>query len=216
MPSTAGSVITRAAAHLNDVNQLTYTTGVLLPFYNSALDELDGELAVHEVTPLITDSITIDVDIDDTELAQMPVDFVDAISLLERPRDSDQDWIEVKEKKEIDLNIRTSDSILQWCLRNATIEINPPQTDREILLRYIRGLTTASSGSTAVDIEVTRHYLALLTARNAALDLGNSAAKGSMFDNRIALAKDRCIRRLQKSNQSVAGVRRRPYTGRVR
>lgn len=216
MPSTAGTVMTRAAAHLNDANQLVYTSGVLLPFLNMALDELEEELAVFELSPLIEDSITIDVDIDDEVLPQMPVDFVEAITLLERPRDSTDRWVEVKEAKDIDENLGVNkvDTIIQWTARNVSIEINPPQTDREVLLKYIRGLVAASSAGTAVDIELSRRLLALLTARNAARDLGNSPGKADTYEKDISRARDRLTRRLQKNNQSVMGVRRLPYTGR--
>jgi hypothetical protein len=216
VPSSAGTVMTRAASMLNDASQLTFTSGILLPFFNAALDELEAELAVYELSPLISDSLEIDVDIDDDTLAQMPTDFVEAISLLERPRNSDQDWIEVKEVADINDNIDNDTGILQWTSRGPAIHINPPQSEREVKLSYVRGLVAATGSGTAIDIEVSRHFLALVTARNAALDLGNSASKGALFEQRIALARDRLTRRLQKGNQSVSGVRRLPYTGRSR
>ncbi len=216
MPSTAGSVMLRAASMLNDSSQLVYTNAVLLPYLNAALDEVEAELSVYEVNSLVTDSLVIDVDIDDDELGSMPSDFVDVISLMERTRDSDDDWREVTETVDINRNLTTATAIEQWSLRNVTIKINPPQSDREVLLNYIKGLTTAAGAATAVDIEVSRHLLALITARNTATDNGNSPTKGASFDRRITLANDRLVRRLQKGNQTVAGVRRQPYTGRNR
>lgn len=216
MPSTAGTVITRAAAHLNDPSQLSYTTAVLLPFLNMAIDELGEELGVYELSPLKKDSITILIDSGDVQLDEMPVDFVEAIRLLERAQGSSDRWREVTEVAEIDDNfsVDTSTEILQWTIRNTTIRINPPSSDREVQLEYIHGLTEAGSADTAIDIEISRRFLALVTARNAARDLGNAPNKAASFEPDIDRARDRLTRRLQKNSQSTMGVRRRPYTGR--
>lgn len=216
MPSTAGTVMTRAASHLNDSAQIVYTSAVLLPYFNSALDELEQELAVFELTPLKIDSAEISVEIGDLSLDAMPTDFVEAISLVERPLNSDGLWVEVKEVSDIDNNLiaQPAEAVIQWTIRNTSILINPPSSDREVILKYVKGLTTASGAATIVDIETSRHFLALVTARNTATDNGNSPSKGATFEDRITRARDRLIRRLQKENQSVMGVRRRPYTGR--
>lgn len=208
--------MTRAAAHLNDANQLVYTSTVLLPFLNMAIDEVDEELAIYEISPLKKDSLTIEVDSGDTQLDEMPTDFVEAITLYERPLGSSGEWREVSEVREIYNNyaVNTNTEILQWSVRGSTILINPPSSDREVQLDYIRGLTEAAGAVTTIDIEVSRRLLALLTARNAARDLGNSPTKANSFEADIARARDRLTRRLQKNSQTSMGVRRLPYRGR--
>jgi len=214
--STAGTAMTRAAAHLNDASQAVYTAAVLLPYFNSALEELEEEMAVHDLSPLIKDAAEVSVESGDLLLDAMPVDFVEAISLRERSLGSTELWIEVGQVAVIDpnLTVQPVTSIIQWTIRNASIYINPPSSDRAAIIEYVRGLTTATGDGTALDVEVSRLFLALVTARNAASDAGNSLTKASSFEDRIARSRDRLIRRLQKADQSVRGVRRRPYTGR--
>lgn len=214
MPSTAGSVCLRAAIHLNDPNQLVYTTAVLIPYLNMAIDELDEELAVYEVTPMRKKSIVIDVAAGATVLASYPVDYVETIALYDRADGNTGDWFEVKEVIEVDQNYTTASGIEYWASRNGLININPPTSARDVKLEYIAGMTIATQSSTGIDIESSRRFLSLLTARNAARDAGNSISKAGSFKEDIDRARDRVVRRLQKSVQGVAGVRRKPYRGR--
>lgn len=214
MPSTAGSVMLRAANHLNDPNQLKYTNTVLLPFVNMALERLEEELGVYEISAFKKTSIPIDVDAGDTQLTQMPVDFVEPIRLLERNRDSSEDWNEIREVAELDNNIDDATTIVQWARRNNAIFINAPTQDREVILEYIGTVTSATGALTTIDIEASRRFLALETARCAARDLGNSATKMSLFENDIRDSLNNVVRRLQKGDQGAGGVRRKAYRGR--
>lgn len=214
--SNSGTVLARAAAHLNDVNQLEYTSTVLLPFLNMAIDELEEEMAVFELSPMVRDSILILVPAGSTELPQIPVDFVEAINLTERAQGSQADWGLVGETFIVNRNLANnpSDSIIQWSARDKEIFINPPGSDREVILDYIGGFTEATGTGTVLDIEKSRRFLALVTARNAARDLGNSTSKAGTYESDISRARDRLVRKLQKDSQGILGARRLPYLGR--
>ena len=213
MASTSGSVMLRAAAHLNDSNQLVYTSDVLLPMFNMALDELQEELAIYEIGEIKKNSIIILVPAGSKSLPQMPVDFLESISLIERGGGSNGAWTNVTEVRAIDPALSNT-NILQWAEKMSTIDINAPLVDREVMLEYVASLGLVDTENTPLDIESSRRFLALLTARNAARDLGNSLAKANTYEPDIGRARDRLTRRLQKKNQNVMGVRRRPYRGR--
>jgi len=213
MASTSGSVMLRAASHLNDVNQLVYTSDTLLPMFNMALDELSEELGVYEIGEIRKTSIIILVDAGSTTIPQMPADFLESISIIERNQGSQDAWTNAHEVRAIDPAL-TVEGIVQWAERMSTIEINPPALDREIMLEYVAALTPAQDDFQLIDIETSRRFLALVTARNAARDLGNSTTKANTYESDITRARDRLTRRLQKKSQNVMGVRRRPYRGR--
>lgn len=217
MPVTSSSVLARAAAHLNDSLQLVYTPTVLLPFLAMAIDELSAELRVYEVTPLIIDSSNINVSAAATEITPIPADFVDAITILERSQGSSEDLIEITEVNDLDDNlaVHTFDTIKQWAVRNKRIFINPPTTAREVKLSYLRGLISPTVDNN-IDIDEARWFLGLVTAKNAARDLGNAPTKAASYESDITRSRDRLIRALQKGNQSIGGARRKPYTGRNR
>jgi hypothetical protein len=213
MASTSGSVMLRAAAHLNDASQLVYTSDVLLPMFNMAIDELQEELAIYEIGEIRKTSIIIVVPAGSKTLPQLPVDFMESISLIERPGGSSSPWSSVKEVVAIDPALNIAE-IMQWAERFKTIEINAPSAPREVLLEYVASMAVAQDEDSLLDIETSRRFLALVTARNAARDLGNSASKAQTYEQDIGRARDRLTRRLQKKSQNVMGVRRRPYRGR--
>jgi|SRR5678815_1184277 len=213
MASTSGSVMLRAAAHLNDANQLVYTSDILLPMFNMALDELQEELAIYEIGEIKKTSIIILVPTGSKIIPQLPVDFLESISLIERRGGSEDEWLRVTEVRAIDPAL-DQPGVLQWAERMSLIEINPPSTNREVMLEYIASMSVAQGDDNALDIESSRRYLSLLTARNAARDLGNSMSKAQTYEPDIGRARDRLTRRLQKKSQNVMGVRRRPFRGR--
>lgn len=213
MPPTAGSVCLRAAIHLNDSSQLVYTTPVLLPYLSMAIDELEEELAIYEVTMMRKNSIPISVAALAETLTQYPVDYVEAVRLFERAADSIA-WTEVKEVLKIDQNYTTGSMIEQWAQENGLIRINAPTSGRDVYLEYVAMMTEPTQSSTAIDIPASRRFLGLVTARNAARDAGNSITKANSFKEDIDRARDRVVRRFQKNIQNVSGVRRKPYRGR--
>jgi len=213
MASTSGSVMLRAAAHLNDANQLVYTSDILLPMFNMALDELQEELAIYEIGEIKKTSILILIPTGSKIIPQLPTDFLESISLIERRQGSQDEWLRVTEVRAIDPSANV-EGIVQWAERMSSIEINPPTTARETLLEYIASMSVAQGEDNLLDIESSRRYLALLTARNAARDLGNSTRKANTYEPDIGRARDRLTRRLQKKSQNVMGVRRRPFRGR--
>lgn len=213
MSSTAGTVMLRASAHLNDINQLVYNSEVLLPMLNMALDELEEELNVFEINDLKKSSVIIPVPAGSIVLPQVPIDLLEVISLQERAQGSGDDWIGITEVPIVNPNLRDT-SILQWSDRVDRIEINPPSIPRDVIMNYVASMAIASTDDSSITIESARRFLALLTARNAARDLGNSISKASTFESDISRARDRLVRRLQKKSQSSLGVRRRPFIGR--
>ena len=203
----------RASAHLNDANQLVYNSGILLPYFNMALDELQEELGVHEIVEMHKESVIVIVNPNDVTIPQMPLDFMEAISLIERAQGSQDSWGQVFEVAAIDPSLKST-SVQQWTERASSIQINPPSTGREIVLEYVASMDIAEGEDGPINIETSRRLLALLTARNAARDAGNSASKANTYESDIGRARDRLIRRLQKKSMEIMGTRRRPFTGR--
>jgi len=181
-----------------------------------AVDELDQELAVYEVTPMRRESITIEVPAGSLLLPQYPVDYVETVRLFERLNNTSDQFAEVTERLAVSQSYIATpiQHITEWVSRNNLIYINPPSLAREVMLEFVAGLTTPATSGTAVDIESSRLYLGLVTARNAARDAGNSVSTANKWKEDIDRARDRVVRRLQKSVGTTGGVRRRAYRGR--
>lgn len=213
----ASEVLLQAAVLLNDASQVMWTNTILLPCLTKASEEFEQELEINEIPVLKkVQSPVTSVEIGDTELDEYPTDFVEPINLFERRLSSSDDWVKVTEVEFIDKNVDDSSEIVQWAYLNNLIYINPPTTDREIYLEFVRKLTAITSANSVIDINQSKTFLAQRTAQIAAKDLGNNTTKAIAMQPEVDRALDRIIRRLLKNKQGTGGARRRGYKGRTR
>ena len=203
-----------AAVYLNDAAQADWTNTVLLPLLKKANIEMGQEFRVNGIDTLKkAQSPVTSVEIDDTELDEYPSDFVEPISLFERTLSSSEYWgSPITRVDNVDKDIRLSQSIIQWSWQNNKIYINPPQTNRETYLVYIRNITAIADASTAIEFDECKTFLAARTAQLAYLGLGNNATRATELSDEVERSKDRLIRYML-NNQQGLGVRRRGFKG---
>lgn len=217
MPVAASAVLAQAALLLNDPSQVTWTNTILLPCLIKANEELEQEMGIHQLaTQKEESSPVVSVEIGDTQLDELPTDIIQPITLFERTLNSSEDWVEVDEAAWIDKNLRTSSQIVQWSWRKGIVFINPPQTDREVYLRYLRSINPIASVSSNLELDQSKGFLAARTAQIAARDLGNAPGKADSLEPDVVVLRDKLIRRLLKKQQGISGVRRRAFKGRSR
>lgn len=213
---TAAEVTQHAAkVYLNDAAQALFTDAVLLPYVAQAALEFEGHCRVNEIPLEVRVSNIVTVEIGDTELDEYPVDFIEPLSLKERPLGSSDSWSrDITEVQDVDPNAITSDSVNQWAFRNNKIYINPPTTDREIRLLYVGSLTAITTTGSTVDLISAKSFLAARAAQLCAKNGGNNPTKAAEMQPDVDEAKDLLIRGLVKNNQTSGAGRRGAYKGR--
>jgi hypothetical protein len=82
--------------------------------------------------------------------------------------------------------------------------------DREILLRYLKGLPQITSASTDLPITGAKRYLALKTAAEAADDIGQNRARSDRLETKAEFEMNRFLAIRVKLQQDTS-VRRRGY-----
>lgn len=87
--------------------------------------------------------------------------------------------------------------------------------DREILLRYLKGLPEITSENTNLPIVGAKRYLSLKTAAEAADDVGQNRARSDRLETKAEFELNRFISIRVKLNQDTS-VRRRGYTSKGR
>src|SRR6185295_10329489 len=162
----ASEVTKQAAVLLNDPSQVIWTDIVLLPVLAKANEELEQLLEINEVPLQKQTSAAILVPHGIAEIDQ-PTDFVEALDLRERVKGGDVWGEEIREVDFIDPNNTLSANINEWCYRDARILVNPPTTDREVLLNFIRKLTPLDTAGASVEIYQAKPWLAARTAQIA-------------------------------------------------
>jgi len=209
----ASEVLTHSAkVYLNDALQQTWTNTVLLPQLSEAVLRLEELLRLNEIPFEKKVSIPIDVLMGTTEINQYPTDFIEPISLRERERASASDWSdELPEVVDINPNLVRSLKIVQWSFSAGQVFINPPTTDREVLLKYLARLTPVVAEGSLIDIAESKSFLAAMTAEITARNLGNNPTKADAINAQAFNLGDTLIKTMLKNSQGVGGVRRKGY-----
>lgn len=214
MAITASAVLAQCAKiYMNDSAQVLWTDAILLPYLTAANEDLALELEVSEIA-VQRDVVSPDIDVaaNAVKLAQLPVDMIVPLELLERADASTEDWTPVKEVDFVNPNLDTNSEIVEWSWRDLDIQINPPTSARDVRLRYVRLLVALTVAGSTVEIESAKRYLSARTAQLACYGGGNNSKKGDKLQNDVDQALDRVLR-VYVNNQQGVSVRRRAYVG---
>ena len=211
MPISAEDVMQRVAGvFLNDPNQTYWTDDKIIPSLKYANDELGNLLTNHGVSVQRAVSVNVDVEIGDTELPDYPTDFFLPLELRERARDSEEDWVNVGvDGRWINPNILSSARIIEWTYRNNKIFFNPPTSQREVQLRYLRNIMAIVNKTNNIEIDRSINFLASRTAELCARFVGRNPSKADEIKvNEVGHAQHMLINSFVRISQKV---RRRPY-----
>ena len=212
MPITAQDVMQQAAGvFLGEPEQSYWTNTILLPHLKYANNELGDLLTNNGISVQKNESVTVDIEIGDSEISAYPTDFFLPLELRERSRDSEQGWSKIRERAWIDPDFDTGSSISQWAYRDNKIIFNPPTSQREVFLRYLRNIIAIDNENTNIDIERSVNFLASRTAELASRFNGRNPTKADEIKlNEVGPAEHRLINSFVRNSQKV---RRRPYRG---
>jgi hypothetical protein len=196
-----------AAALMNDAQKFTWGYTQLLPYLRRAYSTmelhlfLNGVRSLKEVTTIITVP-ALEV------IVNLPADFVQAISMEERAAGTNDEFVTVTES-DWEKNLK-ADSIQYWNWREETLKINPPRLNREVRLKYRKGLVPISGENTNITILLSKGYLSAKTAANASAFGASNVERAAILNSEA----DSCLNMLINSeirNQQGVSYKRRPY-----
>jgi hypothetical protein len=212
---TAGDVMNRAASLLNDTDKSTYTYVVQLPYLNTALDELAGQLEANNISYTNKETADLAVVAGVSELTSattpaIPSDLVEIQSITERAKDSEDTHIPMVRCEF--LPDRESDRFLgHFAWQGQALKFIAPTEDREIRIEYIANPLSAATGeSSTISLINAKNFLAFRTASLCAMYIGENPTRASALDNDAKAQLDYLIRISVKGNQSIP-TRRRPF-----
>ena len=214
MAITAEEVMQRVASvFLNDPSQSFWTDANIIPSLKYANDELGNLLTNHGISVQKDVSVPTDVDAGALELPSYPTDFFLPLELRERRRGATENlWFRIDEVQWIDPDLDSFDSITQWAYRNQKVYINPPTSDREILLRYLRNIIAIVDENTNIEIDRSVNFLASRTAELCARFKGRNPTKADEIKHyEVGPSQHLLLNSFVRNSQKV---RRRPYRGR--
>jgi hypothetical protein len=204
----ASEVMDEAAALMNDAQKFTWGYTQLLPYLRRAYGTMELHLFLNGVRDLKEVSAVLQVTALSPTVTLLPTDFVQAISMEERASGSTDVFFPVVESDwEQDLK---SDSILYWNWRESGLKINPPNVNREIRLKYRKGLTPILGENTNITILLSKPYLSAKTAANASA-FGAANAERAAILNSEANSELSMLINSEIRNQQGVSFRRRGY-----
>jgi len=193
---------------MNDAQKFTWGYTQLLPYLRRAYGTMELHLFLNGVRDLKEVSAVLQVTALSPTVTLLPTDFVQAISMEERASGSTDVFFPVVESDwEQDLK---SDSILYWNWRESGLKINPPNVNREIRLKYRKGLTPILGENTNITILLSKPYLSAKTAANASA-FGAANAERAAILNSEANSELSMLINSEIRNQQGVSFRRRGY-----
>lgn len=218
---TAGQVMDRSAAVLNDAAKTDFTYVAQLPYLNMAIDELQEQLEAHNMSPAnksVESYITIPVGtnkitpVDHPDVPHYPFDMIEIRSLKERLSGTTDPFVLMNRKD--DILIRPAvNALIDWTWEEQIIKFLPAgaNTERQIELAYVRQpLQLAQNESSFIGVINSRSYLAFKTASFCARFIGENPTRADELDELADGAMDRLLGIGAKGRQSVV-TRRRPF-----
>ena len=214
--ANASVALAEAQALLNDVGASLFTDAVLLPSLKKAHRELQVLLWENGLPVIKEVTAVIDVAANATSLgANLPTDILEPKALQERVdgSTSEDDWRDVPEADPLP-RVEPSARIVYWAWREEVVEFIAPTTAREVKLRYLKGLTVPTSGSSAIGLIFGELYLGPRLASIAVQTLGNTT-RAEELTNDAAFWIPKILAANVKRGQAIP-TRRIPYRRNLR
>jgi len=209
MADTVASVLTDIKDLLNDPNGDIYTQDPLIRVMNRTYREIQRSLRNHGIGTVSDVSAIIQVAAGTTELTDgggLPSDLIQPLELFERASGSSDDWNPMDEK-EWEPEIDQGTSLVYWVWREEAVRFVGATTNREVKMRYLKGLTALIDGG-SVGIADCRDWLATRTAAVAAYVIGENESRSQALQLDAEVAKDEFLRTRIRAKQDMP-IRRR-------
>ena len=217
---TAGEVMDRSAALMNDPQKTDYTYAAQLPYLNMAIDELVENLEESNSSPTNMTSPPIVVPVgsykitppEHVDLPHYPSDLVEVQGIGERASGSGDPFIPLARRDFLQA-FPISQSLIFWHWEDQIIKFNPSGAlgPREIQIQYVRGaLSLATSEFTVIGLINARSYLSYKTAALCSFYIGENPARAEGLNDQAENALERLNGINNKGRQQIM-TRHRPF-----
>jgi hypothetical protein len=210
MAITAATVLTEAKGLLNDPSGYIYSDDKLIPLLQKAYGELQTKMMLNGLPVLKETSTTTAVNAGTVALGDgsgLPTDFVYPIELGERLAGSTL-LFEDMEETEWEPDELATDRLRYWNWREEEIKFLGATVNREVRIRYMKGLTRITATTTPVTINNSTTFLGARCATIAAFVIGNNPTRAQALSADAGSALSDLLSILVKRQQGLP-VRRR-------
>ena len=209
---TAAAIMDRSAALMNDAAKTDYSYGVMIPYLNMAIEELNGLLEEANV-PITNQVSTIyEVPSGANTILNPPFDLVEIQEVGERPKGNVSNFLPLPRREFPDIYPATN-SLLFWCWMNQKLMFNPngANAPMEVQLKYIGlGMSLVRDPEAIIGSIHSISYLSYKTAALCSMFIGEDSDRASILEEQSEKALERIIGISNKGKQQMM-TRHRPF-----
>ena len=217
---TAGEVMDRSAALLNDPAKTDYTYLAQLPYLNMAIDELVELLEESNASPTNQTSVAITLPVGANKITPIehidaphyPIDLVEIQEVFERAAGSNEGYLKLN-RREFVSEFPIGNSLMFWAWEDQIIKFNPAGTfgPREVQLRYVgKTIAQAANELSVIGAINSRSYLSYKTAALCAQFIGENESRAAVLNAEAERASERMTGISNKGKQQMM-TRHRPF-----
>jgi hypothetical protein len=217
---TAGEVMDRSAALMNDPAKTDYTYVAQLPYLNMAIDELVENLEESNSSPTNQTSAVISLPKGSSQLTPIesvvsphyPMDLVEIQSIGERDTGTENQFITLG-RRDFLQSFEPTNSLLYWSWQDQTIKFNPKGATlaKDIQINYVRQAIVQALNETSIIGTINaRSYLSYKTAALCAMFIGENETRAGVLESQAEKAIERLTSINNKGRQQMI-TRRRPF-----
>lgn len=217
---TAGQVMDRSAALMNDPSKTDYTYAAQLIYLNMAIDELVESLEESNSSPTNNTSAVIVVPVGTDKITptenplgpHYPVDLIEIQEVGERLSGTNDTFARLG-RREFLSPYPPNNSLLYWIWEDQQIKFNPngALTPRDIQLKYVRqAIAQAVDENSIIGTINARSFLAYKTAAFCSMFIGENETRAGVLNDQADKALERITGINNKGRQQVM-TRHRPF-----
>lgn len=223
---TPSTVMTMAAALMNDTARVTYTDAVQLPYFDIALRDLDEIFQLNNIpvtnqvsailTPLTAGTTVVSF----SSSPALPSDLVEIQQLYERSTGIIP-WIPMDRVEFLPLG-REDQNITQfliWAWIDQEIRLIEATASIDLKMDYIQAIFTTPTDIANIDVDIPviniTQYLGFHTASLCSMFIGSNETRAKTLENQAQQALDRELGIPIKGRQAIT-TRRQPFMGSYR
>ena len=217
---TAGAIMNKAAALLNDVARSAFTYAYQLPYLNMALSELEEVFELNNIPSTNATSVVIPVNAGVTEIgfdtqasgAVLPPGLVEIQIVWERTRDTNP-YTQMTKVDFLPAYMEGTllNSFVWWTWQDQKIKVLASSGNNDLKLDYIKSLfPEIINENDPIDVINCRSFLQFRTAALAAQFVGENKERADDLNTMAFLSLERAVGISVKGGQSIS-TRRRPF-----
>jgi hypothetical protein len=150
---------TIAAGLLNDPSKTEWTDAVMLPRAKKAHVEMQVRLLEYGIPVIKEVSADLSVTAGATTLASPPADLIEPIFMREKfTGEADTLYIDMEEVNFLP-SLTSSTRLRLWCWREEKVNFLASTVNCAVQLRYMKGLTTVTSGTSPIGVMLGEAFL---------------------------------------------------------